>query len=101
MGSTGTAAAEISAAIAATVSGSGQMSSGTTTAAGRPSTLGQPASTELRLSSSPSRKPARTVTPGQDWLATSMMPAAMSMPLSVAGPGTARISAGASDGTDS
>ena len=83
MDSTGTAAAATSVAIAASVSGCGQMSIGTTTAAGRPSTLWQPASTELRLSSSPSRKPARTVTPGQDWLATSMMPAATSIAASV------------------
>jgi hypothetical protein len=89
------------AAMAAVTSGCGQMSNGTTTAAGRPSGTWQSASTALRLSSRPSVNPARTVTPRQDWVATSMTPAAISMLLSVTAPGTASTSAGASGGTDS
>ena len=77
------------------------MSMGTTTAAGMPSGPRHSASTAGRGSSLPSRNPARTATPGQDWPATSMIPAATSMLSGVARPGTASTSAGASGGTES
>src|SRR6185437_3423714 len=95
--SAGTGAAATAAATAASTSGCGQMSMGTTTAAGMPSGPRHSASTAGRGSSLPSRNPARTTTPGQDWPATSMIPAATSILSGVAGPGTASTSAGASE----